>query len=53
MSRKKYHYFVVATPYGNRTTSSWQTALSSYGRSESATIYGYDEFGNDYVIKSK
>ncbi len=53
MAKRKYESYHVATEFGEETFFDYREALSCYRKSESATIYGMDEYGNMSVILSK
>lgn len=53
MAKRKYESYDVATEFGEDTFFDYREALSYYGRSESATLYGVDEYGDVSVILSK
>ena len=53
IAKRKYESYDVATEFGEETFFDYHEALSYYGRSESATLYGVDEYGDVSVILSK
>ena len=53
MAKRKYGRYIVATEFGEETFFDYREALSYYRRSESATLYGVDEYGDTSVILSK
>lgn len=55
MTKRKYDYFHVATPYNVENFGNYQDALRFYGKSEKPlTLYGVIEESDDYIcIRAK